>query len=132
MQVPGIIKNTGIVSAGFNKYLIDGFRRGIPPTEATLMKKNPMLSKVKQKPMEYMSLLLKRTISLMETFDGITVDPIKNATNPIIRVMTKLVEGGLIDKSKNMENNSRTISGWNKYFFRIMFLFKNPKKSSLG
>ena len=52
MQVPGIIKKTGIVKAGFNKYLIDGFKRGIPPTEAMLMKKNTMLISVKQKPIE--------------------------------------------------------------------------------
>ena len=35
-----MIKNTGMVNAGFNRYLIEGFKSGIPPTEATLMKKN--------------------------------------------------------------------------------------------
>ena len=52
MQVPGIIKNTGIVNAGFNRYLIDGFKRGIPPTEAMLIKKNTILTRIKQKPIE--------------------------------------------------------------------------------
>ena len=52
MQVPGIIKNTGIVNAGFNKYLIDGFRIGIPPTDAMLMKKNAILTKIRQNPIE--------------------------------------------------------------------------------
>ena len=51
-QVPGIIKNTGMVKMGFNKYLIDGFRRGIPPTVAMLMKKNTMLINIKQNPKE--------------------------------------------------------------------------------
>lgn len=52
MQVPGIIKNTGIVNIGFNKYLIDGFKSGIPPTVAILTKKNTILIKIKQKPIE--------------------------------------------------------------------------------
>ena len=47
-----MIKNTGIVKIGFNKYLIDGFKRGIPPTEAMLMKKNTILTNVKQNPIE--------------------------------------------------------------------------------
>ena len=37
---------------------------------------------------------------------GITVDPIKNAINPIINVITKLVDGAVIDKSKNNENKN--------------------------
>ena len=45
---------------------------------------------------------------------GKSVDPIKNATNPMINVITKLVEGGFIDKIKNIANNSSTISGWNR------------------
>jgi len=48
-----------MVKAGFNKYLIEGFKRGIPPTEATLMKKNTILNNIRQKPIEYISLLLK-------------------------------------------------------------------------
>ena len=52
MHVPGIIRKTGIVKAGFNRYLIEGFKIGIPPTEAMLIKKNAMLTKIKQKPIE--------------------------------------------------------------------------------
>jgi hypothetical protein len=52
MQVPGIIKNTGMVNIGFNKYLMEGFKIGIPPTEAILIKKNPMLINIKQNPIE--------------------------------------------------------------------------------
>ena len=51
-HVAGIIKNTGIVKAGFNRYLIEGLKRGIPPTEAMLMKKNTMLISKRQNPME--------------------------------------------------------------------------------
>jgi hypothetical protein len=54
-----MIKNTGMVNAGFRRYLIEGFKSGIPPTEATLMKKNTILINIKQNPMEYMSFLLK-------------------------------------------------------------------------
>jgi len=53
-----MIKNTGIVNIGFNRYLIEGFKRGIPPTEAMLTKKNTILIKIKQNPIEYMSFLL--------------------------------------------------------------------------
>ena len=52
MHVAGIIKNTGIVNAGFNRYLMDGFKRGIPPTVAMLTKKNAILTKIKQNPIE--------------------------------------------------------------------------------
>ena len=52
MQTPGIIKNTGMVNAGINKYLIEGCNIGIPPTEATLMKKNTIATSIKQKPIE--------------------------------------------------------------------------------
>ena len=52
MHVPGIIKKTGIVKAGFNKYLIDGFKIGIPPTDAMLMKKNAKLTNIRQNPIE--------------------------------------------------------------------------------
>jgi hypothetical protein len=47
-----MIRKTGMVNAGFNKYLMDGFKSGIPLTDATLMKKNMMPTRVKQKPME--------------------------------------------------------------------------------
>ena len=52
MHVAGIIKKTGMVKAGFNKYLIDDFKSGIPPTEAMLKKKNAILTIIKQNPIE--------------------------------------------------------------------------------
>jgi hypothetical protein len=39
------------------------------------------------------------------------VDPIKNAIKPNSNVITRLVEGGLIDKSKNSANIKSTIRG---------------------
>jgi hypothetical protein len=48
-----------MVNAGFSKYLMEGFMRGIPPTDAMLIKKKTMLAKVRQKPIEYISFLLK-------------------------------------------------------------------------
>mgnify|MGYP006874858500 CR=1 FL=1 len=50
--MPGIIKNTGMVNAGFNRYLIDGLKRGIPPTVAMLTKKNTILINIRQNPIE--------------------------------------------------------------------------------
>lgn len=47
-----MIKKTGIVNAGLSKYLIEGFRIGIPPTEAMLKKKNAILTNIKQNPSE--------------------------------------------------------------------------------
>ena len=47
-----MIKKTGIVNAGLSKYLIEGFKIGIPPTEAMLIKKNAILTNIKQKPSE--------------------------------------------------------------------------------
>ena len=41
-----------MVNVGFNKYLIDGFKSGIPPTEAMQIKKNAILINIKQKPIE--------------------------------------------------------------------------------
>ena len=120
------------MNAGFNKYLIDGFMRGIPPTDATLMKKNTILNKVKQKPMEYMSFLLKWIAFFTGILFGMMVDAIKNAINPNSNVITRLVEGGFIDKSRNNANINKTINGWKRYSFRIMFLFKKLKKFSLG
>ena len=86
MQVPGIIKNTGIVNAGFNRYLIDGFKIGIPPTDAMLMKKNPMLTNIKQKPIEYMSLLLN-VMTLFMSFKknlGKILAPMKKNTKLLL------------------------------------------------
>ena len=45
---------------------------------------------------------------------GKTADPIKNATNPMSSVTTKLWEGGLIDKIRNIENKNSTINGLNR------------------
>ena len=38
---------------------MDGFKSGIPPTVAMLIKKNAIAIKIKQNPTEYMSFLLK-------------------------------------------------------------------------
>ena len=51
-QVPGMIKNTGIVRAGFKRYRIEGFKSGIPPMDAMHMKKNMMLINSRQNPIE--------------------------------------------------------------------------------
>lgn len=42
---------------------------------------------------------------------GIIADPIKNPINARIRVITKLLDGRLIDKSKNNANKNKTING---------------------
>ena len=134
-QVPGIIKNTGIVNAGFNKYLIDGFKRGIPPTEAMLIKKNTIPTNIKQKPMEYMSFFLKLRIFprlLFKKYFGKIADPMKNAINPIRIVITKLVDGGFSDNIKKIANRNKTINGLNRWFFKMLFLFKKLKKFSSG
>jgi len=39
------------------------------------------------------------------------VDPIKNPANAKINVITKLVDGLFIDKSRNRANKNNTISG---------------------
>jgi hypothetical protein len=68
----------------------------------------------------------------MGTCLGIIADPIKNATNPIINVITKLGEGVLIDKIKKNENNTNTINGLKRWFFNILLLLMMFKKFSLG
>ncbi len=121
MQVPGIIKNTGMVNAGFNRYLSDGFKIGIPPTEATLIKKNPILTKIKQNPIEYMSLLLKtRTffISFKKNLGKIAA-PIKKNKNAIINVWIKLMGTGVNDSDKNAAKTIKTINGLKIWFFNI-------------
>jgi hypothetical protein len=42
---------------------------------------------------------------------GSMVDPIKNPINAISSVMTRLFDGVLIDKSRNIANRNRTING---------------------
>jgi hypothetical protein len=88
-----MIKNTGIVKIGFNKYLIDGFKRGIPPTVAMLTKKNTILIKIKQNPIEYISFLSKCKMFSMPSlrkYLGRIADPIKKAVNAIINVIVRL------------------------------------------
>ena len=106
-----------MVNAGFNKYLIEGFKRGIPPTEAMLIKKNTMLTNVRQKPMEYMSCLLNWMMFfkfLFKKYLGSAVDPIKNAAKAIRRVTARLVDGLFKDNSKNRAKSNRTIKGLNR------------------
>ena len=47
-------------------------------------------------------------------------------------VIAKLCDGELMDRSKNIANRRRTINGLKIWFFKIEFLFKNPKKFSPG
>ena len=49
--------------------------------------------------------------SLLKKYFGSIADPMKNATNPINRVMTKLVDGLLIDNNRNIANRNRTTNG---------------------
>ena len=109
MQVPGIIKKTGIVKAGFSKYLIDGFKRGIPPTDAMLIKKNATATKIKQNPIEYMSLLLNVIIFslLFKKNLGKIAAPIKKNKNPIINVSVKLNEIGVKDSDKKAAKTTK-------------------------
>ena len=100
-----------------------------------LIKKNTMLKMVKQNPIEYMSFFGNRIIFSKESFKkylGSIADPMKNATNAIINVITKLLEGAVIDKSKNIANKNSTIKGLKIWFFKMLFLFKKLKKVSLG
>ena len=93
IHIPGIIRKTGIVKIGLSKYLIEGFKIGIPPTETIEMKKNTTDTKIKQNPKLYISLLLKLIIILPVLLSknlGITTEPIKKATNPIIIEINKL------------------------------------------
>jgi hypothetical protein len=68
----------------------------------------------------------------MGTCLGIIADPIKNPTNAIISVMTKLVDGGLSDSIRNIANKKSTINGLNMCSFRMMFLFRKFRKFSSG
>lgn len=134
MQVPGIIKNTGIVSAGFNKYLIDGFKIGIPPTLKILTKKNTILTKIKQKPKEYISFELKDIgclLSFKKNF-GTIVDPIKKKINPIANVIARLTEIEFMDNKRNSAKTKSTIKGLKIWNFIILFLFIKFKKFLLG
>lgn len=63
---------------------------------------------------------------------GRIADPIKNATNPIINVITKLGDGVFIDKIKKNENNTKTINGLKRWLFNILLLLMMFKKFSSG
>ena len=109
-----MIRNTGMVNAGFSRYLIEGFNIGIPPTEAMLMKKNKILTSIRQNPIEYISFLLN-SIAILPSFFrknlGITAHPIKKATNPMANVTARLLLTEFNDSNRNMENKKMTISG---------------------
>jgi hypothetical protein len=49
--------------------------------------------------------------SSLRTYLGSIADPMKNPANPIIRVITRLVDGLLIDRSRNNAKRNSTISG---------------------
>lgn len=108
-----MIKNTGMVNAGFNRYLIDGFKSGIPLTEAMLIMKNTTPINIKQNPIEYISLLLNSRIFLVsfKKYLGITADPIKNPAKANINVMARLVETEFKASNRNMANMKSTIKG---------------------
>ena len=112
--MPGIIKKTGMVKIGFNKYLIEGFKRGIPPTEATLIKKNTILTNIRQNPIEYMSFLLNCKIFSVFPFRkylGSMAHPIKKPAKASINVMAKLPETEFSASNRNTEKTKSTISG---------------------
>lgn len=129
-----MIKNTGMVNMGFKRYLIDGFKSGIPPTEVMLTKKNTMLISIKQNPIEYISLLLNSRIFLVsfKKYLGITADPIKNPAKANINVMARLVETEFKASNRNIAKIKSTIKGLKMWFLSILFLFKKFKKFSLG
>lgn len=129
-----MIKNTGIVKAGFSKYLIEGFKRGIPPTVAMLSPKNTMLIKIKQNPIEYMSFEpnLGMFFGLFKIYFGSIAAPTKKATNAIRRVMAKLLKILIVDNIKNIANTKRTINGLKICDLRMVLLFRMLKKFSSG
>jgi hypothetical protein len=108
-----MIKNTGIVNAGFNRYRIDGLNIGSPPTEAMLTKKNMMLTIIRQNPIEYIS-CLSNSIIFFDLFKknlGRIAAPMKKATNPISSVIVRLAVIGFKDSNRNIANRNRTING---------------------
>lgn len=114
---------------------MEGFKRGIPPTVPMLMKKNTILTNIRQNPMEYMSFLLNRMIFSVALFKknfGITAEPIKNATNPMAIVTVKLGVSVFNDSIRNIEKRKMTINGLKMWFFKMLFLFKKLKKSAPG
>lgn len=132
MQIPGMIRKTGIVKAGLSRYLIDGFKSGIPPTETIEMKKKTIEINTRQKPIEYRSSVLKSKIGLSEILLsknlGRIAAPIKKATNPIIIVIVKLKVKLFKDKSRKIAKTKITIKGEKIYLLIILFLLRKPKK----
>lgn len=63
---------------------------------------------------------------------GRNAHPMKNAINPIARVIVKLGVSEFKDNSRNIEKRNITIRGLKIWFFKMLFLFKKPKKFSLG
>lgn len=93
---------------------MDGFKSGIPPTVAMLIKKNEIAIKIKQNPIEYMSFLLKCMMFSQLSFRkclGRIADPIKNAINAMSKVIVKLWEGVFSDSMRNPANRKITING---------------------
>jgi hypothetical protein len=93
---------------------MDGFKSGIPPTVAMLMKKNAMLTNIRQNPIEYMSSLLKCMIFLHSSFIkylGRIADPIKNAMNAMSNVIVRLSDSLFRESKRNPANRIRTING---------------------
>jgi len=56
---------------------------------------------------------------LFKKYLGRIVDPIINAINAIINVIVKLGDNLFKDNNKNTANKKITISGLNKWFFKI-------------
>lgn len=127
-----MIKNTGIVKAGFNRYLMDGFKRGIPPTEAIEMKKNTMDIKIRQKPMEYKSLVLKFKTGLSGVLFkrnlGTTTAPMKKAMKAMAIETTRLKVSLFRDNNKKIAKTKITIKGEKIYLLSILFLLMKPRK----
>lgn len=69
---------------------------------------------------------------LFKTYLDSSEDPIKKATNPIISVMVRLVEGEFMDNRRNNANRNSTIKGLKIWYFRMVLLFKKSKKFSFG
>ena len=82
--------------------------------------------------MSFLSNRMMFSVVLFKKYFGSKVDPMKNAANAMINVTTRLFDGAVIDRSRNNANRNSTISGWKRYSFSIMFLFKKLRKFSSG
>ena len=100
-----------------------------------LTKKNTILIKIKQNPIEYISFLSKCKMFSMPSlrkYLGRIADPIKKAVNAIINVIVRLWDSLFKESNKNPANRKMTISGLKMWFFKMLFLFKKPRKFSPG